>query len=801
MANPVAQAWRTVSRMPLVASVVIVSLAVGIGVNTTVFSWIQTFVWNPLPGVDRAGAFLLVEPRTEAGGHPGASWREYLDLRERLRAIPDPVAFRMTPLNVGEPARTERAYALLVSGNYFRALGLEPAAGRFLRDDEAARPGGEPVAVISYDYWRTRFGGRADALGAELLLNGARVTVVGVAPDRFQGTVLGLQFDLWLPATMAPLVLAGSRELDDRSLRGYTVMGRPAGGASAVQAQAELDAAMRDLARLYPASNAAMTGRVLPFWRAPRGPQGMLLGALVALQGIMLVLLLAVCGNTANLLLAHATTRQREVGVRLAIGASPSQVMRLLLAEALTLAIPGALCGVLLAVWGTTALRRMTLSMAFPIRFQTGIDPWALAFALALGVGAALVFGLAPALQLARVDPLRALRAGSRTATRHALRSALMTAQVCLALIVLMVAGLFLQGVQETRDIDPGFRRDGILLAAYDLTGRGVSDADARTFAARLLQAIAALPEVDSVAIAASVPLDIHGLPQRAFALEGASRSDGALDRAVTNLVTPDYFDTMGMALLDGPGFSALDDEAAPPEVVVNQAFVDRYVPADVVIGRRMQVRDRTYLVVGVVATTVSEAFGEPPTPAIYFSYRDRPAAAGEIHVRTRAGSEMLIAPGIRRAVRELDRSLPLYNVRTMTEHVETNLFLRRIPARMFIALGPFILALAAIGVYAVVAYAVSNRTAEIGVRLALGATRAGVIRQIVRENLRLIVAGATVAWIGMWGVNAHLVRRPLDPVVFGAVPLMLVAVAVLASWVPARRAARVDPSDALRQE
>ena len=804
MTRDLRHAWRSILRMPVLAAVVVVSLGVGIGVNTAVFSWIQAVVLRPLPGVSGAGSFHLVEPRAETGSNPGVSWLEYRDLKERLRLMPDLLAFRIVPFNVGETGRVERTFGLMVSGNYFPALGLHPALGRFILPDEVTRAGGKPVVVISHDYWQTRFAGDAAALGRTIRVNDRVLTIVGVTPARFQGTVLGLNFDLWVPATLAPELLVGSRELEDRSQRGYAVMGRLAPHATREQAQTELVQAMGELARAFPETNRNVTGEVLPFWQAPRGPQRMLASALMTLQGIMLLLLLAVCGNTANLMLARASARQREIGVRLALGAGPWRVAAALLTENLMLALAGSVLGVAIAIWGTEALRAVPVMGAFPIRFQTDLDGVSLAFAASLGILCGLVFGAAPAAQLARVDPQAALRSGSRHAGRSGLRNVLMGVEVALALVVLLAAALFFRSFNEAHDTDPGFKREGVLLAAYDLTGRSIDVAGTRDFTRRLLNGLHALPGVEAAAIAVSVPLDIHGLPMRSFTLEGRARSAGdeaAPDLALSNTVTPDYFRTMGIPIEAGSDFASLDNTSAPAQAIVNQEFVRRFVGNAEPIGRRLETRGSSYAIAGVVRNSVSEAFGEQTSPVIYLSYRDRPTGRGEMHLRTRAGAETLLAPQVERVVHDIDPSLPVYDVRTLNEHVEKNLFLRRIPARMFVVLGPALLILAAIGIYAVVAYAVSQRTTEIGVRLALGATGRRVVSQIVGESLRVVAVGAMAGWAVGVMINLHLVRGPLYLSVFGGVPLLLMSVAALACWLPARRATAVDPIVALRQE
>ena len=804
MTNDVRHAWRSIGNMPVLAAVIVISLGVGIGVNTAVFSWVQAVVLRPLPGVPDAGSLHLIEPRADTGSYPGVSWLEYNDLRHRLGSFDDLLAFRMVPFNVGERGHVQRFSSLLVSANYFSALGVRPALGRFFRPEEVTRPGSEPVLVVSHEFWQTRFGGSATALGQTVRVNDVPLTIVGVAPDGFEGTVLALHFDFWAPATLAPALLAGSTELEDRALRGYHVTGRLRPHVSRAQAQAELDQTMRELARAYPETNAMTQGEVLPFWRATRGPQRLLSSGLMILQGIMLLLLLAVCGNTANLVLARASARQREIGVRLALGAGRWRIVSLLLAENLLLALLGAALGAAIAAWATTALRAVPILAAFPIKVQTSVDAASLAFAMFLGVTCGLLFSLVPAAQLARVDPQATLRSGARTAGRSGMRHALMGVEVGLALAVLLAAGLFLRSFSETRDTDPGFRREGVLLAAYDLSGRNLDAPSGRDFARRLLERLRALPNVETAAIATSVPLDIHGLPLRAFTLEGRARSDAAPDRALGNVVTSDYFRTMGVPLRAGVDFTDLGDATTPPQAIVNEEFVRRFVGgADpfASIGRSLQTRGGRSTIVGVVRNSLSESFSEPPTPVIYLSYRDRPALPGEIHLRTRAGAESLLAPAVERLVRELDPTLPVYDVRTLSEHVEKNLFLRRIPARMFVVLGPALLLLAAIGIYAVVAYTVSHRTTEIGVRIALGGTPGRVVSQIVGESLRVIAAGAAVGWAIALAIDLHLVRGPIHLSVFAGVPAVLLLVATLACWLPAHRAARVDPMVALRQE
>jgi predicted permease len=782
--------------MPVLSAVIAVSLAAGIGLNTVVFSWIQHRLLQPLPGVARSASLHLVETRNETGGYPGLSWIEFGDVRRQLRSFQDLFAARMSPMYVGESGQVERAYGMRVSDNYFRALDLRPAAGRFFQPDDS-----ESVAVISHGLWQRRYDASPTAIGRSIRINGRELTVIGVAPRAFQGTVLGLSFDVWVMAAMAPVFDPGSRELIDRSLRGFTVMGRLRPGVSTAQAQSELDALMGQFARDYPQTNATIRGEILQFWQSPRGPQRMMATALLALQGFMLLMLLAVCGNTANLVLARASARQREMGVRLALGAGPGRLVRLLLSESVLLALIGAALSVPVAYWGTQAFKTFPLT-GLPIRFETSLDLLGLAFAMLLGIGSGLLIGAAPAVQLARVDPLTALRSGTRNAARSTLRNSLMAVQVGLALVVLLVAGVAFASFLETRDADPGFRRDGVMLGAFDLAGRNMSAKEIRSFESRLIDGLRDIPDAEAVALASSVPLDIHGLPSRVFTLEGYTRTDAGFEQALANTVTPGYFAVMNIPLVAGTDFAPLGDTAAPAQVVVNEEFVRRYLAELEPLGRRVEARDRTYVITGIVRNSLYNAFGERPTPIIYFSYRDNVVAQGEIHVRTRVGSERRIVPDVRRVVRQLDPELPVFNVRTLTEHVESNLIFRRVPARMFAILGPMLLVLAAIGIYAVVAYTVSLRTTEIGVRLAVGATSARVIRDIVVENLGIVTVGAIAGWLLAFIVAIDVLPGGTISVpIFAGMPVILLAVATLACWLPVRRATRIVPIAALRQE
>jgi predicted permease len=795
-------AGRTISRMPGLAAVIIISLAIGIGVNTTIFSWIQMILFEPIPGVSGGANFLMVEPRSETGGYTGASWLEYCDLQKQVPALRDIVATQMVPFNVGEKGQTERTHGQLVSGNYFSALGLKPAIGRFIRPEEAERPGTEPVLVISYDYWQTRFRGAPEAVGQKVRVNDRDLVVIGVAPRDFQGTMVPLKFELWAPATMAAALLGGTRDLEDRSIRAFSLIGMLRPGATRGEAQAEFSRAMALMARDYPDASGGIGGEILPIWNSPRGPQRLLISGLAILQGVMLLLLLAVCGNTANLMLARGSTRQREMAVRVALGAGRWRIVSLVLSENMLLAFLGAGLGATMAVWGTTALRVAPIIGAFPILFPTKVDEFTLAFAIVLGVACGLIFSAPPAVHLVRLDVQDGLRSSSNTPPRSRARKVLIGVEVGLAMVVLIAAALFLQSFRTARQTDPRFQPESVLLAAYDLSGRNLDEAAERGFAVRLLERLRTLPDVEAAAIATNVPVDLHGIPARPFTVQGRVRTEAGQDRAISNTVTPGYFGVMGIPLVAGSDFVEMRNTAAPAQAIVNEEFVRRYLNGADAIGRQLQTRARSFTIIGVARNSVYDAFGEPAQPAVYLSYRDRPGNQGEIHLKTHSGNETALASETRAVLRELDPMLPLYDVRTFPQHIERNLYLRRIPARMFAVLGPLLLGLAAVGIYAVVSYAVARRTREIGVRLAFGATSGRVVRQIIRENLGAITCGAGIGWIFALVISIHAITKGvINLPVFLGVPAILLSVATLACWIPARKASRTDPMAALRHE
>jgi len=794
---------RGIAHAPFHHAVIILSLAVGIGVNTVVFSWLRQAVFSPLPGIGHPVAAL--ETKDDTGNYVPLSWLEYKDVRAMLPSFTGVLAHRPRAYNLGENERDQRIFGMLVSENYFELLGLRPHLGRFFLPEEATRPGQAPVVVLSHAFWRGHYREDPGILGRTLKLNGRALTVVGVAPEGFHGAMHSLSFDVFLPLTIAAELQPASTELSSRATRNYYMLALPKSGIPAAQLRGELDAAAARLRKDYPETNKGFALELMPLWRAPRGGQLASTG-LATLQVFAFLILLVVCANTASLQLARASTRRREIGVRLALGAGPGRIVAQLLGESLLLAGTGAALGVFLALWGVDLIRQMPVPGTLPVRLGLELDWGGLVFALLLGGGCGVLFGLAPALQLGRTDVQTALRAGrGSTAGRSRLRSALIGVEVATALVVLVLAGLFLKSFRNARTASPGYDTPRVLLASLDLAGRGYNADRGRALLDELLARLRQAPGIEQAAMGGQVPLEVRGLPTGVISVEGKEFDPGR--KILYYNVSPGYFATLGIPIVSGADLAPLGRVDLPLDAVINEEMARRYWPGESPVGRRFEVSKKHYVVAGVVPSVKLTSLNEAPRPAAWLTLRAQFVFTPTLHVRATAGADPLgLAAGVRSTLRQLDPELPALDVRTLAQHVDNNLFLQRLPAQMLAVIGPLALALAAIGLYAVLAYSLAQRTQEIGVRIALGATPGGVVRQMVREGMAVALAGSTcgliVALGAGWFFRPVLVGVPFgDPLIYLGIPTLLLAVAALACWLPARRAARVDPLIALRAE
>ncbi len=798
---------RGLRKNPGLTLVAALSLGLGIGAATTIFTWLNSFVINPLPAVPAWNRLVVAHTRAPEGGTWSVSLPDFRDWRAGARTV-DLAAWDMMQLGLRDGTEpTERAWGMLVSGNYFEALQVRAMLGRLLRIEDEQR--GEPVVVLGHGYWQRRFAGDSSVIGRSITLNGSAFTIVGVAAPRFGGTYVGLRVHLFVPMTTMPLLTPdGTQYLQDRQRRAFDVVGRLKPGATLAQAAAEIDPLAR---RAGTAGGLAQPlGAVVQLHRDVDAPGAMrpLFIALLAVAG--LVLLIA-CANVANLLLAQAMARRREVAVRVAVGASRSRLIRQLLTESLALAALAGALGLAMAFWGRDALQMLLPAVPFPVGFDVNLDGRVLLFAILVTAATAMAFGLVPALQASRPDLVRTLKdeIGEGTGGRGRLQAALVVVQVALSLVTLVSAGLFVRSLGAVRSVDTGMSGlDRVLLVGTDLRLTGFTSDSVHVSVVRgLLERVRALPGVEAASVARTVVLGPAPLITTATRVEGyVPRPDEDMNVSY-NVVTGDYLRTTGIRLIEGRGISDADLDDNAPAVVVNEAFVRRFLAGRTAIGARINVGGDEWLsVVGVVATSKINSYTEDPVPLVFRAYSPRFAPPSfTLHVRA-AGDPMALSPAIRRVFAEVSADLPFLDPRNMAEYTSIPYWAQKVGAIMLSAVGMLALLLAAIGIYATMTYTVGRRVREIGVRLALGAGRSEVVRLVLGRSMRLTGLGLLIGLVGAVGVGQALRSQllgvgPRDPLTFAGVGLVLAAVALVASAVPARRAARVDPMVALRSE
>jgi predicted permease len=795
--------FRPLLRAPGLTIVIVLSVALGIGVNTAIFSFLGGTVFRPLPGVTADVLTIQILSRQRFSG---ASWLEYRDVRERLGALAEITAQSARSLYTDNGARTERVWGQFVSDNFFSAFGVRLALGRAFQGDEAIVPGGAPVAVISHGYWQSHYAGSPDVLGQTLRLNNITFTIIGVAPAKFQGGIMALSFDVWVPVTMMARLTSDAGQFSSRDFRALQLDAVVRPGAKRVDVEHELELTRRSLLADFPDAYKEITYDLRSMWRGTRSGE-MLMPVYAILQTFAALILGVVCINTANLLLARATVRRCEIGVKLAVGASPARIIRQLLAESVLLAIIGTVLGLFAAAWGIDSIHYLKMPTSVPIKIEPVFDATAFEFALGLGLICGVLFGLAPALQLARIDVLPALRSGAGALEgRHRFRDFLVGAEIAVALVILILAGLFYRSFHNAQNTPSGYDNRRVLLASVDLVARGYNPESRADFVRNAYNRLVELPGVEAAAIAYTPPLEMHGMPKAPIAVDGVKLASDAEARVIWTTTTPGYFSTMGIPLLEGGDVVPLDRRERALDAVINETAAKTYWPGISPLGRQFTIMEKTYEIVGVARDTKYETLGEAPHPAVWLTLRGGAMSVPNFYVRTRTGDPLALLPALRTTIREVDPDLALYDGRTLAQHIDNNLAIQRVCANFLSSLAPLALLLAAIGLYAVLAYAVGQRTREIGVRLTLGATPRGVVIHILREGLRVVAFGATAGWVVAfvcgWYLRKKLVGLPLvDPLIYGGIPLALLAVALFACWLPARKAAEVDPMAALRAE
>jgi predicted permease len=804
-------AFRTMRKAPLFAFVTIFTLSLGIGVNTTIFSIVSRFVLHHPPVGDPAT--LMALHTTHGGGQccNNFSWPLYKDLREQGKSFSGVTAYYdLLPASIGSSGEPERVWGQAVTANFFEVAQLRMEAGRgFTTEEEHLR-----VVVLSHRLWRRRFGGDPAVVGKSVHLSGRPYAVVGVAPPGFRGLDIILDAQFWVPLDNIDQLLPNTANRNSRNYHWIAVAGRLAPGVTISKAGAELEVLGKRFAKAFPESVSVADRdsgfRMEMAGSLPPRDRSTAMTFLAVLFAVALLVLCIACANVANLSLAQASGRQREMAVRLALGATRGHLLRQMLTESVILSLAGGAAGVALSLWATNALAAFRLAAPVPLDLSVSVNNTVLLYAFVLSIGVGILFGLAPAWSVARPVIVNALQ-GEHTLTRAGglwgLRNLLVVSQVSMSLVLLCATGLFLRSLGNASRIDIGFRSTGVLMMSIDPRLHGYSAERSVQLLTTLHQRVAQLPGVISAAYTDAVPLS-GGHRSDGFEVEGRPAPSGS---SVVDLYMagPGYFDTMGIPLIEGRDFR--DERATSPRTaVVNEQFVHRFFGNENAIGQRVRGGGRVYEIIGVVKNTKSRTLGEDLRPILYRSLAQDigadPSMTGYTVLARIAGESGVIEKAVQAEIHALDPSLAIFNIATMEEHLREALFLPRLAGTLFGIFGLLGLSLAAVGLYGVISYWVSRRIREIGIRLAIGAKAGAVQRMIIRQGMTLavvaLIPGLAIAWglaklftSFLYGVPAH------DVATFAVVPVCLAAVALLACWIPSRRAAKVDPSRALRHE
>ena len=802
--------FRSLMKSPGLSLAAILSLGLGIGANTTIFTWVQAVLFRPIPLAADPSTIRIAAMENREGQSRSWSYPNFVDFRDRTKMM-DVVAQDDRTFNIAVDDTAERAWGGLVSGNYFDVMGIRPAAGRFFTAKDDITPGGHPVAVLSYSLWQRRFAGDPSLVGRQVTINNTPITIIGVAPEGFIGSFLGVATAAWVPMAMQKEMMGGDT-MNQRGNGWFQTIVRLKPGVSQPQAQAEASSIMAQLEQEYRDFNDGRRLRIVQTWEAPFGA-GTVLAPLLGVLSILVALVLVIaCANVANLLLSKAVSRRREVAVRLSLGASRARLVRQLLTESFTLALIAGIGGVVMAYWTMGVIMAFVPPVDMPIDLGLRMDGTTLLFALAVSVVTGLVFGLAPALQASSNQTINALkeegRSGSGGRTTGRLRNALVVAQVAVCLVLLVGATLFLRSFIAAQSLSPGFDASHVVTASMDMFPSGYTGDRHREFQRRAIEAVSAIPGVQSAALGSRLPLGFGGNNSTSIGVEGYVPRENEEIVISYSTVGPKYFQTMGIPIRQGREYNDTDTLQSPRTLVINESLAKRYWPQGNALGGKIRLGQNLAEVIGIVADSKYSSINERPLPQLFFPMSRSETSTLRLFVKASGDPAPMVAE-VRNAIRGLDATLPVYDARTLNEHMQVAVFAQRMAADLLGAMGVLALLLAAIGLYGVMAYAVSQRTQELGIRLALGASPGSLLGMVVRQGMTLTTIGLVIGLalaLGAFG-SIGAVRTllpgisPLDPLTFIAVPVVLGLIALLASWIPGRRAGKVDPLVALRYE
>jgi putative ABC transport system permease protein len=802
---------RMILKAPGYAVVAIITLALGIGANTTIFSWINSTLLNPVPGLASPKEMVALSLGKSAENPFPFTYPDYQAMRDGQQSFSGLTVFNTTPMSLTGKGKPERVWGVVASGNYFDVLGVRPILGRGFLPAEDEKPNGAPVVVISYRMWQTHFGGDPLVVGRTMDINQHPYTIVGVTPAIFQGSQTGLRSDLWLPIMMESQIVPQGDLLHDYHYFWLFALGRLKPGVTADQAQQEMTTRIQRVAKDHPQEHKGHdTVSIYPMWRAPFSANAffsLLLPMLMAIAGVVLLL---ACANVANLMLVRSTARRREIAIRMSLGASRWRLVRQLLVESLVLALAGGAIAMLITFWTAGSMMKFIPQTDFPIALNIRADRAVLFATLIISLLTGVIFGILPALRASGEAPVSVLKEDSGSASggraKARLASGLVVAQISLSLLLLICAGLFIRSFVSAQQINPGFNSHGVLLTSYDLFQAGYSEADGIEFNRQLVAKLEALPGVQSAALTSRVPLAFGG-GSTSVTPEGYVEHPNESMETQVGIVTPNHFKVLELPLVKGRDFTSQDTKTTQRVAIVNEYFVDRYWAHQEALGKqvRSDLTNEWFTVVGVARNSKVNTLNESPTPFIYLPLYQVYRASAMVTVRV-AGDPLGYATSVEKTIHQLNADVVLYDVTTLETREQVASFVQRLAGTFVGAFGLLALVLAAVGIYGVTAYTTRQRTHEIGIRMALGASKQDILRLVLGHGMRLTLLGVGLGLAVSFALTRYLSSLLLgvtstDALTFSSVAILLCAVALLACFIPARRAMGVDPMVALRYE
>jgi macrolide transport system ATP-binding/permease protein len=803
--------FRMLRRSPGFSLLAILCLTLGIGTNAAVLSWIEGILIRPYPLVahqDRM--FALIGTTRGVPGHNGLSYPDFVDLEKNSTLFESFIIDRITGTTLSVGDRAERASLGIVSANYFDALGVRPILGRGFRPEEATGRNAHPVTVIAYRTWKDRYNFDPNIVGRAQFMNGVQHTIVGVAPEKFHGTFVGYSFSFWVPTSMQEAFDTTGYKLEDRGARwieGYAIL-KP--GVSRQQAQAQLNSISQRLEKDFPDTNRGHENQLLPLWKTPFNGAGNMSSTLAITMAVVFLVLLIACANVSNLLLARSLLRRHEITMRLALGAGRGRLVRQLVTEGLLLSLIAAVGGIAVAYWCRNAL-----VLAFPpalpgmvIDYPGQIDWRVLAVSAGICMASTLLFALVPAIRASDVDLSNALKAEAGGvlggSSRSRLRSGLVLVQVSLSFILLAGTGLLLQSLIKMRNASPGFNTN-VVDSVVDLFSAGYKLDRAKIFHTQLLDRVRTLPGVESAALTRVIPFSYNVFSSAPIEVDGYQPPPNEQPTVEYIEVTEDYFTTLGIPIVSGREFMRTDDENVPPVAIINETMAAKYWPGKNPVGQRLKAKDRWLQIVGTAKNSNYRTKTETPVPLFYVPLRQNFRVQNTLLIRTPETPGAMMK-ALAREIHALDPNLAPLITDRLQDQIDEISYSQRLAVTLVALFGAMALFLAAIGLYAVMSYTVSQGTRELGLRMALGAGVKDLLRLVISRGLRLTAAGIVigiVAAVMLTRLMADLLYKvsPRDPIVFGTAFIILIVVAFIACFVPAWRATRIDPVQALHEQ